>query len=120
MSGYIIKLVRDEVGERVGPARSFHYERVANYDQHVRLLRAKLLEEAGEYLTAPQEIDRFKELVDLYQVIVDLAKIDLGVDFGLIQEAANFKAEERGRFLQGTIMVATDEGYQSESWGEHE
>lgn len=105
---YVIKLVRDRIAE-VGPARGFHYAPVRNPAEHRQLLRAKLIEEAGEYLTAATDVDRFAELVDLYQVLNDLAVIDLGLPhFGRVQQAAADKAYERGRFVEGTVMVAGD------------
>lgn len=104
MSGYIVKLVRDRVGDRVGPARGFQYDRCLDRDQHSRLLRAKLLEEVGEYLLDPS----IGELADVYEVVYALAIVDLGVDVVAVGHAARAKRLERGSFTDGTIMVATD------------
>lgn len=117
MKGYLVKLVRDRIGERVGPARGFHYEAIEFKDQHVRLLREKLGEEVVEYLCDPS----LGELVDILQALEDLAVVDLGKSWMEVEDAADRKFRERGGFRNGTVMIATDEGYNGEprpEWGE--
>jgi predicted house-cleaning noncanonical NTP pyrophosphatase (MazG superfamily) len=101
MSGYTIKLVRDRI-EEVGPARAIDYEEVTGSIQHRKLLRVKLMEEVGEYLVDPS----VEELADIYQVLVDLAVTDLGSDIGEVRSLSRAKAEERGGFAYGVVMVA--------------
>ena len=103
MSGYIVKLVRDRIA-RVGPARGFTYDRCLDSAQHRKLLRAKLLEEVGEYLLDPS----MEELADVYEAVYALAVVDQGADIVAVGHAARRKREERGSFIEGTIMVAVD------------
>lgn len=121
MKGYVVKLVRDRIGERVGPERSFHYQRVRSSDEHARLLREKLLEEAGEYLMAPHREARRAELADLLEVIDALARVDCDCSITDIWNLQREKRDQRGGFEDGTIMVATDDGWSGDprpGWGE--
>lgn len=98
-SGYVIKLVRDGyLGQR---SRGLRFERVANPDEHVRLLRQKLVEEVGEYLGDPCAA----ELADIYAVLRALAEVDLGTSAEVIGGLALDKFNARGGFEQGTVMV---------------
>lgn len=103
---YPVKLVRDRVSERIGENRSFHYERFGNRKHHIKLLRAKLLEEAAEYVLEPS----MGELADVFEVVRALADIDLASTYDALVAAADAKAAQRGGFEVGTLMVATDDG----------
>lgn len=106
---YVVKLVRDRIAERVGGDPRFHYKKLDGpfrHEQHVKLLRAKLMEEATEYLLDPS----VGELADVLEVCEALARVDLGVSPIDVINAQREKREERGGFEDGTVMVATDDG----------
>lgn len=99
---YLVKLVRDNVDELVGGPGTCTYEPLP-HDEHVKALRAKLAEEVGEYLVDPS----LGELADVYEVVAALARIDLGVPYGVLVDAAAHKREVRGGFSCGLAMMAT-------------
>jgi predicted house-cleaning noncanonical NTP pyrophosphatase (MazG superfamily) len=98
-SGYVLKLVRDGYLGRRSPGLRF--ESVASRDEHVRLLRQKLIEEVGEYLTTPCA----GELADVYAVLRALAEVDLGSSADVIGSLALEKHKARGGFEKGTVMI---------------
>jgi predicted house-cleaning noncanonical NTP pyrophosphatase (MazG superfamily) len=104
--GYVVKLVRDRVHQRIGGNRDILYERVGSRQDHVRLLRAKLVEEVGEYLIDPSR----GELADIFEAVRSLAVVDQRTSMLEIEEIADAKVIERGGFLEGMVMVATDDG----------
>jgi predicted house-cleaning noncanonical NTP pyrophosphatase (MazG superfamily) len=97
--GYPIKLVRDRVAE-IDTSEGLRYRPVHDQNEHVRRLRAKLVEEVGEYLIDPS----IREAADILEAIECLAWIDLGVNFEAIERAAAQKFAERGGFRHGTVM----------------
>jgi predicted house-cleaning noncanonical NTP pyrophosphatase (MazG superfamily) len=97
--GYPIKLVRDRVAE-VDTSEGLAYRPVRSPDEHRRRLRAKLVEEVGEYL-----IDRsVEELADILEAIQCLAVFDCGVPFQVVEDMASEKFAERGGFREGVVM----------------
>lgn len=117
--GYVVKLVRDRVAERIGGNPSFHYERVASREQHANLLVAKLLEEVGEYVTATDSAEKAAELADVLDICKALAWVDVhhgaaaitaAQAWAVIEHLSEEKTEERGGFAVGTVMIATDDG----------
>lgn len=105
--GCPIKLVRDHVGERLGGEGTITYERVSDEEQHVALLRRKLVEETAEYLADPS----VGELADVLEVVWSLSRVDLKCPWEVVTQRAKRKREERGGFDQGMLMVghhATD------------
>lgn len=117
--GYVVKLVRDRIAERVGEDRSFHYEPVSNREQHAKLLLAKLLEEVGEYMVATDSAEKAAELADVLDICRALAWVDVHgaaammtpeQAWKVIEVLSREKTKERGGFERGTLMVATDDG----------
>lgn len=116
---YPIKLVRDRI-EQIAPNVVGGEVRIwaVGSTTRAKLLRAKLLEEAGEYL-----IDGgIEELADLLEVIESLAVVVEGKNFEGLRKAQLAKRRERGGFLHGRVMYATDattEPSNSEGDGDH-
>ncbi len=105
--GYPIKLVRDDIGRRLGGEGTITYAPIGDRDEHIKLLRRKLAEEAFEYLTDPS----VGELADVLAAARDLAEIDLEVPWADVMHAEALKRSERGGFRRGMVMVghlATD------------
>lgn len=104
---YLVKLVRDRIDRLEEPPEAFGFHPL-DHDEHVEQLRAKLMEEATEYLLDPSE----GELADVYEAVRCLAFIDLGhgvdsdVAMDSIRQIADSKRDERGGFEQGTGMFA--------------
>jgi predicted house-cleaning noncanonical NTP pyrophosphatase (MazG superfamily) len=97
----LIKLVRDYIGQFLDGDSTVTYEVIPN--EHVLpALRAKLLEEVGEYLVDPC----LGELADVYEVVCALADAE---GFGLsgVQAEAGSKVQERGGFYRGVGMYIT-------------
>jgi predicted house-cleaning noncanonical NTP pyrophosphatase (MazG superfamily) len=96
---YPIKLVRDRVAE-VDTSEGLTYRPVVDHDEHVRRLRAKLVEEVGEYLIDPS----VGELADVIEAAESLATVDLGVSIVDVWNAIREKHDDRGGFTEGTVM----------------
>lgn len=120
----LVKLVRDDVGKWLeDPAIEY---RPVPREQHVALLREKLMEEATEYLLRPS----VGELADVLEAVRALATVDLELggsleaagimglsgrdleflgDRGLVLVAreAKLKRDERGGFIGGVGMYAS-------------
>lgn len=103
--GYPIKLVRDRVSD-IDTSEGLRYRRVRDRDEHVKRLRAKLVEEVGEYLIDPS----VGELADISQAVEDLARADLGVSEVEVWNAKREKFEERGGFSEGVVMETIERG----------
>ena len=108
----LVKLVRDRVGEFIGSDGRATYEPV-DPDDHARLLRGKLIEEATEYLLDPSR----EELADVYQVVLDLAAVDLGIKHEDLERIRVDKAVDRGGFREGVGMFCTSTAKSKEEGG---
>lgn len=90
------KLVRDRIPEIICGRGGDPVVRVADPAEYRALLRAKLVEEAGEVLTA-DEVSVAEELADVLEVIHAMAA-ELGFGFGQVEKVRVAKAAERGGF----------------------
>lgn len=99
---YLVKLVRDRVGNS-HPKASVEYRPIPDDGDAVGLLRAKLIEEAVEYVLNPSP----EELADVFDVAYALAHHDLGVGATYVAEIRRDKERERGGFDELTGMYAT-------------
>lgn len=101
---YPVKLVRDGVAKYLDG--SLTYEPTENREEYIRLLRAKLVEEAVEYIQDPS----LSELGDVLEVVRALAENDLGSSLTDVLRFAERKFLDRGGFTgpafdSGTVMV---------------
>lgn len=99
-TGYLVKLVRDRVGEVLGVGTVGY--RSMTHDEHVKRLRYKVLEEALEYAT-DQTLD---ELAQVYEAVRALARIAHGCEMADIEALADEQRAERGGFDEGIGMYA--------------
>jgi predicted house-cleaning noncanonical NTP pyrophosphatase (MazG superfamily) len=100
--GYPIKLVRDFIGERLGGEGTISYRPLTDPREHAQMLRAKLIEEAAEYVAMPS----LAELADVLTVVEALAEIAHGVEhLDELHDEAQRKIVERGGFMRGMVMV---------------
>lgn len=93
-----VKIVRTRIARFLGTSKVVYAP--ATSEQLVRGLRAKLVEEAIEYLQDPN----IGELADVLEVVRALAHHDLGVNFRAVEIEAVAKADERGGFNEGMAM----------------
>ncbi|WP_396454250.1 hypothetical protein [Actinomadura sp.] len=97
--GQAEKLVRDRIPEIIRAAGGRPETRVADADEHVGRLRAKLVEEAGEYIASGDP----GELADLLEVVHALAAAH-GMSPADLERRRSAKAEERGTFSRRLIL----------------
>jgi predicted house-cleaning noncanonical NTP pyrophosphatase (MazG superfamily) len=93
------KLVRDRIPEIIRRSGRRPQVRVAADDEYVALLRAKLYEEAGEYVSSHDP----EELADLLEVIRALGSAH-GVEPAELEELRAAKAAERGGFAGRLVL----------------
>lgn len=107
-----IKLVRDRLRDIPWDDEDAkkHLREVAGPDEHLRLLRAKLLEEIGELFVAIDERNRDdigEEIGDVMSVVASLGSLLENnfslIDLDTIMERAEQKDEERGSFFEGLV-----------------
>lgn len=97
------KLVRDyipEIIEKAGKKAEFRV--VEDKEEIIRLLEEKLLEEWQEY----KESGSVEEIADLLEVLFALAERK-GISREELLELARKKAEERGGFRRGVVLIGT-------------
>lgn len=94
----IVKLVRDHMGAYLGEFKSGFMP--VDSEEHIDLLRKKLIEEAVEYLQDPS----IEELADVYEVLSALAVVDLKVTLEEVLDRANQKSNHRGGFTIGKAL----------------
>jgi predicted house-cleaning noncanonical NTP pyrophosphatase (MazG superfamily) len=97
---YFIKLVRDRAEHHVSDA-AVTFGDVPREKLH-DLLKAKLVEEVGEYLVSPS----IHELADIYEVLRALA-LELDASMKDIERVSLDKYAERGGFEHGRGMFCT-------------
>lgn len=99
---YLVKLVRDAVATKL-VTDTITYEPIPDPEEAIRLLRAKLIEEAVEYALDPS----LHELADVLEVVQALAWHDLDrTPMSSVDSEAKRKRESRGGFHGLTGMYA--------------
>ena len=97
------KLVRDKI-----PAIMHEDGKEANVytvsgDEHFDRLKEKLQEEVAEFI----EDEALEELADIIEVIYAICK-QRGISWDRLEEFRKLKAEKRGSFDKGRILVLED------------
>jgi predicted house-cleaning noncanonical NTP pyrophosphatase (MazG superfamily) len=95
-----MKLVRDNIPSR-HPQHSY---RRAEEVELPHLLLLKLMEEAGEVVSARNDGEMLEELGDLLEVVLTIA-YRLGIGFPEIDKSRMSKRARLGGFSQGFIMT---------------
>lgn len=96
-----MKLVRDKIPE-LYPEHS--YRRTRDQEEHILLLRLKLVEEVGELLSAPTKGALIEEITDVRHVLATLAGLS-GVRFADLERVGGEKIRNRGAFLDGWVLL---------------
>ena len=84
-----------------------HEVRVLRHPQYADALRAKLMEEVAEYLSAPTGEDRLAELADMLEVVNALAGLD-GVTPADLDRLRSAKASRNGAFERRLFLIESD------------
>ena len=95
------KLVRDKIPQIIRAEGGEPVVRIAEAGEYRELLRAKLVEEAGEVATA-DDGHASEELADVLEVVLALAA-DLGLDAGGLEKLRAAKAADRGSFSERIV-----------------
>ncbi|AQR96506.1 nucleoside triphosphate pyrophosphohydrolase [Clostridium saccharoperbutylacetonicum] len=93
------KLVRDKIPEIIKADGRECETAIVTGDEKYKLLEAKLLEEANEFL----EDKNIEELADVMEVLFGLAD-SLGYSEEDLLKARDKKREERGGFKEGIVL----------------
>lgn len=101
------KLVRDLIPEQLAARGVRHEVRVLPHPQYADALRAKLMEEVGEYLSASTGEERLAELADVQEVVNTLARLD-GVTPADLDRLRSAKATRNGAFERRLLLVESD------------
>jgi predicted house-cleaning noncanonical NTP pyrophosphatase (MazG superfamily) len=99
------KLVRDKIPEIIRAQGGEPVVRIAGAGEYRELLRAKLVEEAGEVATA-DAAHAPEELADVLEVVLALAA-DLGLDAGGLEKLRVAKAADRGSFTERIVWCGS-------------
>jgi predicted house-cleaning noncanonical NTP pyrophosphatase (MazG superfamily) len=100
------KLVRDRIPEIIEADGRRPVVEVLDVARYREALLAKLGEEAAE-LAAADEDGVLDELADVYEVLRALAE-QAGVDLDQVEERADVKGDERGRFRDRLYLVRVE------------
>lgn len=104
---YLVKLVRDRVGENLADTR-VEYAPIEDREEAIKRLRGKLIEEAVEYVLDPSA----GELADILEVVEGLSMHDPLVPGGIasVHREQLRKRAERGSFYDLIGMWAFTAG----------
>ncbi len=98
------KLVRDRIPEMIeAQGRQVQVRRLDD-QEFFTALRAKLQEECGEYLVAPDDASALEELADVLEVVLALAACH-GADPALLESTRAAKMSARGGFGERVWLV---------------
>lgn len=97
------RLVRDKMHNFFPPGQLGSLRPVEDREEHLRLLRQKIIEEAGELALAPSAVAAAIEAPDLIETIFALMLL-LGIDEQAVARLRERKWQERGGFTQGVVL----------------
>tara|TARA_Y100001973_G_C5177828_1_gene323116 strand:+ start:1247 stop:1552 length:306 start_codon:yes stop_codon:yes gene_type:complete len=95
-----MKLVRDYIPEIIEEDGKWCLtRRVHGADEHMTMLKEKIIEEAQEFIENPS----YEEAADMLEVIKAFCYLN-NLEFEVVVDAAENKQEERGGFYRGIIL----------------
>lgn len=95
-----MKLVRDHIPEIIEEDGKWCLTRtVHGVDEHMVLLKEKIVEEAEEFIANPS----YEEAADMLEVIKTFCYLN-NLEFDAVISVAQNKQEERGGFYNGIIL----------------
>lgn len=99
-----MKLVRDLIPEIIqADGRACQWRTVKDRQEHIRLLKAKIVEETNEFIENPC----IEEAADILEVLGAFIALN-DLEFTEVLDAATKKFQERGGFTGGIILEKSD------------
>jgi len=100
-----MKLVRDQIPEIINSSGGWCLCRtVHGLDEHMVFLRAKIEEEADEFLENPS----YEEAADILEVLKTFCFLN-NLEFDTVLKVAQAKQETRGGFAKGIVLQKVGE-----------
>ena len=100
-----MKLVRDYIPEIIEEDGKWCLARtVHGIDEHMVMLKEKIVEEAQEFIENPC----YEEAADMLEVVKAFCHLS-GLEFECVESEAQRKQEERGGFYRGVILQKVGE-----------
>ena len=97
------RLVRDRALENwVVPGAEHQVRPVESIEEHVQLLRSKLLEECGEVILAQSVDELLKEMADVVTVLEAMAN-SAGITWQEVIDMVNQRIGQSGGFVMGMV-----------------
>ncbi len=100
---YHRKLVRDKIPEIIDSRGDYYHSRILRTREYRKLLRAKLVEEAKELVSASKK-ELLKELSDVLQLIKSIAEFE-GISFKEIETKQKEREKMRGAFKKKIFLI---------------
>lgn len=97
------KLVRDRIPDIINLGGEMAITKVLPYEQFIRCLNEKLVEEVQEFLLS----DSIEELVDIFQVVLTILD-EHGISFNEFEEMRQKKAIEKGEFKKRLFLICVE------------
>lgn len=95
-----MKLVRDYIPEIIEQDGKWCLTRLVHGpDEHMVLLKEKIIEEAQEFIEDPS----YEEAADMLEVVRAFCTLN-DLDFDIVIDTADAKQHERGGFCKGIIL----------------
>lgn len=107
-SKYFDKLVRDLIPLQIQRHGERESTVVLKGDDLIKVLKAKIVEEALELQTATTSENTIEELVDVFEVILAIARQG-GLSIKELTRRAKLKRSKRGGFSKGLVLIETRE-----------
>ncbi|WP_413299673.1 nucleoside triphosphate pyrophosphohydrolase [Bacillus sp. 1P10SD] len=102
------KLVRDYIPEIIKKTGKQYSTRILNDEEYISELKKKSFEELNEYVITENDHNAIAELVDLLEIIRELAEIH-GASFEEIERVRQIKAEKRGGFKKKIFLIKVED-----------
>lgn len=100
-----MKLVRDHIPEIIEEAGAWCLTRVVNgIDEHMALLKEKIVEESQEFIDNPS----YEEAADMLEVVKTFCYLS-NLEFDVVISTARNKQETHGGFHNGIILQKVGE-----------
>ena len=100
------KLIRDRILEIIRQAGERPYWRVLNKKEYLKEVKKKILEEAGELITAKNKKEIINEIVDV-QELINVLSSELSLKKPHIKKQQKIKNKKRGGFKKRLFLIKT-------------
>ena len=95
-----MKLVRDHIPDIIEDSgKTCTWRWVDGHEEHMRLLKLKIFEEACEFIEKPC-LEEAADMLEVVKTFIDLN----GFDFDSVMKVAQDKSDQRGGFKAGVVL----------------